>query len=219
MVVHQVGILKAWFDSIRKLFMNETNRKGSLALSKVCSKLLEYGHEIFIPFSEHSKVDLISIHNNKCLKFQVKHSNNGTISNHSIIKNKSVQYTSTDIDYIAAFLSEKDVVIFIPIYLIEGKDTISIRYNLKHNRKCWWYEDFLNLESNIYTKELRQATIKNNIVCKNENRPSKEELEVLINQLPVSTIAKKYNVSDKAVLKWCKKFQIKTKGRGFWSKK
>lgn len=199
--------------------MNETNRKGALALSKVCSKLLEFNHEIFIQFSEHSKVDLISIKDNQCIKFQIKYSHNGIISNHSSLKNKSIQYTSKDIDYIAAYLSEKDIVIFVPISLCEGQDTISIRYKLKHNRKCWWYEDFLTIESNFYTQSLRKATDKNNICHKKQNCVTKEELELLVNQMPIIKIAKIFGVSDKAILKWCKKFDIKTKGRGYWTKK
>lgn len=39
-------------------------------------------------------------------------------------------------------------------------------------------------------------------------RPSKEELEIDINKMPMTHVGKKYGVSDNAVRKWCKKFNI-----------
>ena len=39
-------------------------------------------------------------------------------------------------------------------------------------------------------------------------RPIEEELKRMIYNLPFTTIAKKYNVSDKAVEKWCTKYNI-----------
>jgi len=50
-------------------------------------------------------------------------------------------------------------------------------------------------------------------------RPSKEELEKLINSIPMSRIAKTYNVSDNAVRKWAKSYGIELKNkRGYWQK-
>jgi protein-arginine kinase activator protein McsA len=39
-------------------------------------------------------------------------------------------------------------------------------------------------------------------------RPSKEELKRLIDEMPMTHVGKKYNVSDNAVRKWCKIYQI-----------
>jgi len=39
-------------------------------------------------------------------------------------------------------------------------------------------------------------------------RPSKEELEKMIREMPMVRIAKKYNVTDNAIRKWCKYLQI-----------
>lgn len=41
-----------------------------------------------------------------------------------------------------------------------------------------------------------------------KNIPPKEELEKLIYDTPFTTIAKQYGVSDKAVSKWCKKYDL-----------
>jgi 5-methylcytosine-specific restriction endonuclease McrA len=51
------------------------------------------------------------------------------------------------------------------------------------------------------------------------DRPSKEELEKLINLIPMSSIAKTYNVSDNSVRKWAKSYGIELKNkRGYWQK-
>jgi 5-methylcytosine-specific restriction endonuclease McrA len=50
-------------------------------------------------------------------------------------------------------------------------------------------------------------------------RPSKEELENLINSYPMITIAKIYGVSDNAIRKWAKSYNIQLKNRlGYWQK-
>lgn len=53
----------------------------------------------------------------------------------------------------------------------------------------------------------------------NENRPNKELLQELVNQLPFTTIANMYNVTDNAVRKWCKKYGILYKYRDIHPKK
>ena len=49
-------------------------------------------------------------------------------------------------------------------------------------------------------------------------RPSKEELEKLIETTPLETLGKNFGVSGNAVKKWCKSYGIKTKPPGYWSK-
>lgn len=39
-------------------------------------------------------------------------------------------------------------------------------------------------------------------------RPSREELQFLIKNTPFTTLGKKYNVSDNAVRKWCKRYNL-----------
>lgn len=52
------------------------------------------------------------------------------------------------------------------------------------------------------------------------SRPTKEELEILINSTPFVKIGEKYGVSDNAVRKWCRSYGIEMpKNRlGYWSK-
>lgn len=61
------------------------------------------------------------------------------------------------------------------------------------------------------------------VKCCNEANPSKmppkEELQALIWQKPTTHIAKQFGVSDKAVEKWCKKYEINKPPRGYWTKR
>ena len=41
-----------------------------------------------------------------------------------------------------------------------------------------------------------------------KNIPPKEELELLIYELPFTEIGKRYGVSDNSVRKWCKKYKL-----------
>lgn len=51
-------------------------------------------------------------------------------------------------------------------------------------------------------------------------RPSKEELESLIKQNPMTKVGKMFNVSDQAVRKWCRDYSIFLPPmRGYWRKK
>lgn len=49
-------------------------------------------------------------------------------------------------------------------------------------------------------------------------RPSKEELEKIINEEPIEVIGKKMGVSGNAIRKWCKIYGIETKPVGYWAK-
>lgn len=49
--------------------------------------------------------------------------------------------------------------------------------------------------------------------------PSKEELGKLLWEKPTTKIAESYGVSDKAIEKWAKNYELKKPPRGYWSKK
>lgn len=51
------------------------------------------------------------------------------------------------------------------------------------------------------------------------DRPSKEELEKLIWEIPTLQLAKRFGVSDKAVEKWCISYGISKPPRGYWAAK
>ena len=49
-------------------------------------------------------------------------------------------------------------------------------------------------------------------------RPSKEKLQQLIWKKPTTQLAKDFGVSDKAIEKWCKAYEINKPPRGYWTK-
>lgn len=49
-------------------------------------------------------------------------------------------------------------------------------------------------------------------------KPSKKVLQKMIWKIPTSQIAKNYQVSDTTVKNWCKHYEIKKPGRGYWAK-
>ena len=63
----------------------------------------------------------------------------------------------------------------------------------------------------------RRPCIKNRKV----NRPTKEILEKEIVEYPITTVGRKYGVSDNSIRKWCKYYQILLPnfGKGYWQKK
>lgn len=70
--------------------------------------------------------------------------------------------------------------------------------------------------------QCRQCSNKNklHIRAKHVVWPTKEELSILVNELPLQTIGKKYGVTGNAVKKWCKFYDIALGNRlGFWAKK
>jgi len=77
-------------------------------------------------------------------------------------------------------------------------------------------------------KELFKPNAPKQKFCSNEcgtksqrrvERPSKEELKELVWEYPTSKLGKIFNVSDKAVEKWCKRYDISKPSRGYWAKK
>lgn len=49
-------------------------------------------------------------------------------------------------------------------------------------------------------------------------RPNPEELAVLVEEMSLPQIAERYEVNEAGVRKWCKKWGIATKPRGYWAK-
>jgi hypothetical protein len=92
----------------------------------------------------------------------------------------------------------------------------------------YWWEDFTN-----FTEEATKRTYKefgvdlttrkvdpdSIIHTRKVDRPTKEELEKLVWEKPTLQIAKDFGVSDKAVEKWCRAYEIEKPPRGYWVKK
>ena len=83
----------------------------------------------------------------------------------------------------------------------------------------------------FYCKECGKPIRKTSTHCNNcsnqikgykhrgSNKPTKEELEKLIQQYPYTTIGKMFNVTNASIMKWMKKYGIeKENRRGYWAK-
>jgi len=53
---------------------------------------------------------------------------------------------------------------------------------------------------------------------KAKNIPPKEELAKIVWEIPTTKIAEHFGVSDKAVSKWCEKYNLTKPPRGYWAK-
>jgi hypothetical protein len=51
------------------------------------------------------------------------------------------------------------------------------------------------------------------------NRPSKEEMEILVEKMSMEKIGDKFGVSGNSARKWCRRYGIQTKPVGYWTKK
>lgn len=51
-----------------------------------------------------------------------------------------------------------------------------------------------------------------------ESGLTKDSLQKLVDEIPIVKIAEMFNVSDGAIIKWCKKLDVKRRGRGYWEK-
>lgn len=67
-------------------------------------------------------------------------------------------------------------------------------------------------------KEKKITPIRKSTISKSKKRPPKETLEALLFVKPLTFIAKQFNVSDKAVKKWCEYYNLNSPPRGYWSK-
>lgn len=201
-----------------------TNVKGDIAKSKIITDLVVRGVEVFVPISEHGVVDLVGIFNDKSLRFQCKYSSNGRFTKgctfYSGGKVKTVKYEIQNFDFYAIYISEIDKCVYIP----NNKEEYSKVFYTPPNfsGKYLWYEDYLNIiESNDLI--LRTSEIKRDYkpieILRKVDRPSKEKLSKLLWEKPTTQIAKEFGVSDKAINKWAKTYQISKPPRGYWTGK
>lgn len=79
-----------------------------------------------------------------------------------------------------------------------------------------------NISSQSVYKECRKRNLKNKNKRKQKLKfiVSKEELQKLINEKPIETIGKMFNVSGNAIKKRCVKLglELPKKGKGYWTK-
>jgi hypothetical protein len=184
----------------------DSNKKGDIALVKIVSCLIEKDSEIFIPFNDKPRADLVVILNSKTHRLQVKYSKSGYCPKSS----SNVKYSKDDIDYFALYLSEIDKVVFLPVEL----GISYVQYKKTYNTPVWWWEDFIEFNTEQTKRKPEYKYIERNNI-----RPSREKLKKEVWEKPIIAVAEDYGVSDKAVHKWCSFHSIEKPPRGYWLKK
>jgi hypothetical protein len=206
--------------------------KGDLAVYKTMSDLAQKGYYVFTTVTEHLPFDLIACRDGVCYRIQAKYSSDGFIDDKCSWSDKhgahTRKYEKQDFDYYSLYLPSKDVVVY-PSISFGGK-TIAFEIPASPT-PFYWYEDFMEFtqqkekrtffEFGVYLT--RDAGNRN---CPTENisnrkviRPSKEELQKLVWEIPTSKLAIHFGVSDKAIGKWCKSYGITKPARGYWVSK
>lgn len=115
--------------------MGETIYKGDVALTQIVAEITRQRGIVFVPISEHSRVDLVAELNGLLKKIQVK---SGRLRDGSIIvdlrsswSNKSGSYSikrdKDDYDILAVYCPQNNKCYFIDMEKIENVSSIQIR--------------------------------------------------------------------------------------------
>lgn len=211
----------------------DSNHKGEIGITKAVADLTVKGFVVFTPVGERRlPVDLIAYDssNQRIIRFQAKYSVSGLINDRIHWYDSSgshyKKYDDNDFDYYAVFLPNVDKVIYPSIKF--GGCTIATEPRKSFN-KFYWYEDFLNFTDNATKRSYKDfnLTITHTQPTKGRKyperykvqRPTCEELSKLLWEIPTTHIAARYGVSDKAISKWAKDYQIEKPPRGYWRRK
>lgn len=214
----------------------DKHRKAIIAQAKVISVLVSKNFDIFLPIGDHLPFDLIAYKDGYSYRIQCKYSGDGFLNKSTYWYSKNTvhkkQYQKSDFDYYGTYLPEKDIVIF-PSSEFAGC-TISTILPTSPT-PIYWFEDFLEftdiakkknyLEFNLTLDQVLSSKFKNShtkgvphLKARKVVRPSKEDLEKLVWELPTTKLAKKFGVSDVAISKWCEAYSISKPPRGYWKK-
>jgi hypothetical protein len=215
-------------------------QKGDIAAAFVIADLTLKGYTVFTPtVSEHLPFDMIAYKEEKAFRVQAKYSSSGNVSNKNCWNDKhgthTKEYNENDFDYYAIYLSDINKVVY-PSIKFGG---IRISTSIPNSpTPFWWWKDF-QLFTDVAEKrhykdfgvELTQGTSHRKLIrqrtesCilssfqrRKVTRPIKEELEKLLWEMPTLQLAKRFGVSDKAIEKWAKSYDIIKPPRGYWSK-
>ena len=124
----------------------EQVQKGIIAQLKAELKANELGYIVSKPTTENCRYDMIIDYGIKLNRIQIKYcSHNQKSSSNSITLNLSKYYinkkqkdayTKDEIDAIVVYIPEIDKLCYLPIDIIDGKKSITLRYKkTKNNQK------------------------------------------------------------------------------------
>lgn len=128
--------------------------KGTLGELAVTKDLIADGWDVFVDVGDCSKIDLIALRGSKLVKIQVKTRDvefgAASVGLKSSGPGYSYSYTSDDIDYMAMYVPERDMCLYVPMSWFEEHDRKSITIRIdeaRNNQKnVHPYEGFRKLQ-------------------------------------------------------------------------
>ena len=129
--------------------------KGNIGEMAVAKDLMLKGYAVFYELGDLSKIDLIAENNNKLIKIQVKttwNTSQGKIC--ANIRSSGPGYTYTysekEIDFIACYAADRDLVLYVPVTEITDKCKTGVTIRLEKTKNnqtkgIRLYENYLNL--------------------------------------------------------------------------
>jgi hypothetical protein len=211
--------------------LHHTKTKGDIAVALTISDLTIKGYTCFTPIvSEHLPFDIIAYKDNKCYRIQCKYSKNGFISNRTTWSDKNGShkkfYDNSDFDYYAVYIPNLNKILYPNIKY--GGSILKFT-PIKTAQSFYWYEDFYDFTDNAEKKcfkdfniklkfSVTQSVIDYRLSRRQTRRPTKEELEKLVWQYPLTKIASTLKVSDTTIKKWAKSYALDLPPRGYWLK-
>lgn len=212
---------------------HHTKEKGDLAVAKIIADLTEKSYDILLPLSEHLPFDLIAYKDGKSNRIQCKYTIDGFAANKTSWSDKhgshKKKYQNTDFDYYGLYLPDIKTCIYPSIKFMGCKFATTYPNSAI---PFYWYEDFLEFTEEKSKKSYKdfniildfskthftEKCISSRFKRRKTDRPSKEELEKLLWEVPTTQIAKQFGVSDKAITNWSKTYGISKPPRGYWAK-
>lgn len=210
---------------------HHTKDKGDVATTQAIADLTKKGYTILTPtVSEHLPFDFVAFKENMFYRIQSKYSFNRQATNKTSWNDKhgnhTKTYTENDFDYYAIYVPQYNKIIY-PSIKFAG---CNFAFEVPNSATpFYWYEDFLNFTDKAEKKTYKDfgvelthiatdKTIKAAIKMRKVNRPSKEELQKLLQEKSMLQLGNQFGVSDKAIAKWVKAYGIVKPPRGHWNK-
>lgn len=138
---------------------------GDIGEAVVLTEFLKYGIEVFLPYGENTKIDMIAKFNNKLNKIQVKttgkYSGNGVykveLRNTSLRADSAVTafYNDDDVDYFAIYCLQRPYPILVPFCNMRSM-TIRFKETLNGNFENVNYESDYTFDKILNTKSITQ---------------------------------------------------------------
>lgn len=120
-----------------------TKQLGNIGEAKTLAKFVEMTIPVYVAFGDNERSDLIADFNGKLNRIQVKTSEkskdgtmifnlvSSTVHRKDGVKHK---YTKEEIDYFSLYNLEEDILLLIPIEVVEGQTAVSIKKVYKPSR-------------------------------------------------------------------------------------